>query len=160
MVNELMAATPEASAALWRFCFDLDLYERTEAARRPTDDPLPWMLADPRRLQRSTRDGLWSELSKLAPLWSSGPMPPATVWCWKSATTSANGTRGAGASSCRQRAAFAGRYRRRGSVNRRIRPGVGVPGGGQFQYLAAGGNGGRGDFGHRPARRTGRSLCP
>ncbi len=58
-VNELVAVTRKASAALWRFCFDLDLYERTEAARRPVDDPLPWMLADPRRMQRSTRDGLW-----------------------------------------------------------------------------------------------------
>ena len=59
MVNELMAATREASAALWRFCFDLDLYERTEAVKRPVDDPMPWMLADQRRLQRSARDGLW-----------------------------------------------------------------------------------------------------
>ena len=59
LVNELMAATREASAALWRFCFDLDLYERTEAIKRPVDDPMPWMLADPRRLQRSARDGLW-----------------------------------------------------------------------------------------------------
>ena len=58
-VNELVAVTREASAALWRFCFDLDLYERTEAMKRPEDDPLPWMLADPRRLQRSARDGLW-----------------------------------------------------------------------------------------------------
>ena len=58
-VNELVAVTREAAAALWRFCFDLDLYERTEAGRRPVDDPLPWMLADPRRMQRSTRDGLW-----------------------------------------------------------------------------------------------------
>lgn len=58
-VTELMAATREASAALWRFCFDLDLYERIEAIKRPMDDPLPWMLADPRRLQRSPRDGLW-----------------------------------------------------------------------------------------------------
>ncbi len=58
-VNELVAVTREASAALWRFCFDLDLYERTEAMKRPVDDPLPWMLADPRRMQRSTRDGLW-----------------------------------------------------------------------------------------------------
>ena len=59
IVNELMAATREASTALWRFCFDLDLYERTEAIKRPVDDPMPWMLADPRRLQRSSRDGLW-----------------------------------------------------------------------------------------------------
>ena len=59
IVNELMATTPQANAALWRFCFDLDLHERTEAIKRPVDDPMPWMLADPRRLQRSTRDGLW-----------------------------------------------------------------------------------------------------
>ena len=58
-VNELMAATPQAAAALWRFCFDIDLMSATEAVKRPLDDPLPWMLADPRRLQRTTRDALW-----------------------------------------------------------------------------------------------------
>ena len=62
VVNELMAATPEANTALWRFCFDVDLISTTEARRRPVDDPMPWMLADPRRLQRSTRDGLWLRL--------------------------------------------------------------------------------------------------
>ena len=62
VVNELMAATNEASTALWRFCFDTDLMSCTEALRRPVDDPMPWMLADPRRLQRSTRDGLWVRL--------------------------------------------------------------------------------------------------
>ena len=58
-VNELMAATKEANTALWRFCFDVDLVTSTEALKRPVDDPLPWLLADPRRLQRSTRDGMW-----------------------------------------------------------------------------------------------------
>ena len=62
VVNELMAATNEANTALWRFCFDMDLTSCTEALRRPVDDPLPWMLADPRRLQRSTRDGMWVRL--------------------------------------------------------------------------------------------------
>ena len=61
-VTELMAADPAAAAALWRFCFDMDLLDRTAAQRRPVDDPLPWMLADPRRLQRSPRDGLWLRL--------------------------------------------------------------------------------------------------
>ncbi|PKB64913.1 MAG: hypothetical protein BZY80_01615 [SAR202 cluster bacterium Io17-Chloro-G2] len=61
-VNELMAATKEASAALWRFCFDVDRISSTEALKRPVDDSLPWMLADPRRLQRSSRDGLWVRL--------------------------------------------------------------------------------------------------
>ena len=58
-VNELMAVTREAAAALWRFCFDVDLMSVTEAIKRPMDDPLPWMLADPRRLQRTIRDGVW-----------------------------------------------------------------------------------------------------
>ena len=62
VVNELMAATDEANSALWRFCFDVDLILSTEALKRPVDDPLPWMLADPRRLQRSTRDGMWLRL--------------------------------------------------------------------------------------------------
>ena len=62
IVNELMATTKEANAALWRFCFDTDLISGTEAVKRPVDDPLPWMLSDPRRLQRSTRDALWLRL--------------------------------------------------------------------------------------------------
>ena len=66
VVNELMAVTKEATAALWRFCFDVDRVSITEAARRPVDDPLPWMLADPRRLQRSTRDGIWVRLVDVA----------------------------------------------------------------------------------------------
>jgi predicted acetyltransferase len=66
VVNELMAATREANAALWRFCFDMDLITCTEALKRPVDDPMPWMLADPRRLQRSTRDGVWVRLVDVA----------------------------------------------------------------------------------------------
>ena len=66
VVNELMAATKEANTALWRFCFDVDLISYTEALKRPVDDPLPWMLADPRRLQRSTRDGMWLRLIDVA----------------------------------------------------------------------------------------------
>ena len=66
VVNELMAATKEANTALWRFCFEVDRISCTEALRRPVDDPLPCMLADPRRLQRSTRDGLWVRLIDVA----------------------------------------------------------------------------------------------
>ena len=65
-VQELMATTREAGIALWRFCFDTDLVSRAEAERRPVNDPLPWMLADPRRLHRGTRDGLWLRLVDVA----------------------------------------------------------------------------------------------
>jgi predicted acetyltransferase len=66
VVNELMATTHEACAAMWRFCFDLDRIYVTEAVKRPVDDPLPWMLADPRRLQRTPRDGMWLRLIDVA----------------------------------------------------------------------------------------------
>ncbi len=65
-VRELMATTDEANAALWRFCLDMDRRTTTEAIRRPVDDPLPWMLADPRRLERSPRDGIWVRLVDVA----------------------------------------------------------------------------------------------
>ena len=59
LVHELMAVTDEAYSALWRFCFSVDLRTNTIARKRPVDDPLPWMLADPRRLRRTVQDGLW-----------------------------------------------------------------------------------------------------
>ena len=62
VVKELVAATDEAAGALWRYCFDLDLMTDVEAPARPVDDPLPWMLADPRRLERSVRDAIWLRL--------------------------------------------------------------------------------------------------
>ena len=65
-VNELMATNQEANAALWRFCFDTDLVSRTEALKRPVDDPLPWLLADPRRLDRTVRDGMWLRVIDVA----------------------------------------------------------------------------------------------
>ena len=61
-VQELMSTTDDAHAALWRLCFDVDLTSSTEAGQRPVDDPLPWMLADPRRLKRTPYDGLWVRL--------------------------------------------------------------------------------------------------
>ena len=59
MVTELMAASREGSTAWWRFRFDPDLMSVAEANPRALDDPLPWMLLDPRRLQRTVRDGVW-----------------------------------------------------------------------------------------------------
>ena len=66
VVTELMAVKQEATAALWRFCFDLDLMSVTEAIKRPMDDPMPFMLLDPRRLQRTVRDGVWLRIVDVA----------------------------------------------------------------------------------------------
>jgi predicted acetyltransferase len=58
-VNWLLAETPEAYAALWRFCLDVDLTDEVRARWRPTDDPLRHLLADPRALEATVSDGLW-----------------------------------------------------------------------------------------------------
>lgn len=61
-VRELMAASAPAYAALWRFCFDLDLAGKFEGWGRPVDEPLLHMLAHPRALRFTVGDGLWLRL--------------------------------------------------------------------------------------------------
>jgi predicted acetyltransferase len=58
-VGELVASTKEAEAALWQYIFGVDLMATITAGHRPVDEPLLWMLADPRRLVRRTHDSLW-----------------------------------------------------------------------------------------------------
>jgi predicted acetyltransferase len=63
LLNPLIAVTPEANAALWRFCLDIDLVRTIRATNRPVDEPLRWMLADPRRLRTTALvDDLWLRL--------------------------------------------------------------------------------------------------
>ena len=61
-VIELMAATDDAYAALWQFCFDMDLVTTVAAGRRAADEPLPWLMVDPRRLKQSFQDASWFRL--------------------------------------------------------------------------------------------------
>jgi len=63
LLRELIATTPEAEAALWDFCLNIDLTTTVIAQGRPLDEPLRWQLADPRHL-RVTRltDDLWIRL--------------------------------------------------------------------------------------------------
>ena len=58
----LLGEDSEVEAELWRYCFGIDLMSEIEGFNRPTDDPLPWRLEDPRRLERSTHDQLWLRL--------------------------------------------------------------------------------------------------
>lgn len=61
-VDELVAASPEANAALWRFVLDVDLVGKV-TAWAPVDEPLRWMLSDPRRMvTRNMHDFLWVRL--------------------------------------------------------------------------------------------------
>ncbi len=59
---ELLSVTDEAYRALWSYCFGIDLTTTVKVGDRPVDDPLPWMLADHRRLERKPTDALWVRL--------------------------------------------------------------------------------------------------
>lgn len=60
LVEDLSAVSTPVHHVLWRYLLDLDLSAEISARARPLDEPLRWMLADPRRL-RTTRvsDHLW-----------------------------------------------------------------------------------------------------
>lgn len=62
-VSDFYAATHEASTALWHYLFGIDLVQTVRITSRPLDEPLRWMLADPRRLRVSRLvDDLWLRL--------------------------------------------------------------------------------------------------
>ncbi len=61
-VRELMAATPQATADMWRYVFDIDLVHKVNAWSRPVDEELLWLLAEPRQLRLTVLDGLWVRL--------------------------------------------------------------------------------------------------
>jgi predicted acetyltransferase len=63
VVTELVAATADAYAALWRYCLDMDLAATVIAQGRAVDEPLRWLLADPRQLRTTgVMDFLWLRL--------------------------------------------------------------------------------------------------
>ncbi|MBA8847262.1 GNAT family N-acetyltransferase [Microcella alkalica] len=62
-VIELVAATPDAYAALWRFLADLDLVARVQVRLRDVDEPIAWMVEDPAAVTKSNeRELLWARV--------------------------------------------------------------------------------------------------
>jgi predicted acetyltransferase len=61
-VSEAIAADPAATAALWGNLLSRDLLSEFRARMRPVDDPLLYLLADPRRVRSVVSDGLWVRL--------------------------------------------------------------------------------------------------
>jgi predicted acetyltransferase len=55
-INDLVAATPEAYVALWRFCIEMDNVMWVKAGDRSTDEPLRWLLTDGRAITREAQD--------------------------------------------------------------------------------------------------------
>jgi len=58
-VVEAVADSPEATRGIWRYLLDIDWMARVKADLLPVDHPLLLLMAEPRRLGFSLRDGLW-----------------------------------------------------------------------------------------------------
>ncbi len=58
-LTELAGLTPSAEASMWRFLAAHDLITKVVARRRPTDDVLPLVLTDPRRVEQRRSDSLY-----------------------------------------------------------------------------------------------------
>ena len=61
-VVEAMGDSPEATRAIWRFLLDIDWVAHAKASLLPSDHPLFLLMAEPRRLRPSVRDGVWVRL--------------------------------------------------------------------------------------------------
>ena len=63
MVQGLGALTHDAYVSLWMYVTDIDLTVKTTTTSRPLDEPLRWLLADPRKLEAtSVKDFLWTRV--------------------------------------------------------------------------------------------------
>ena len=58
-VEYLLANTPDAYAALWRFLLELDLTSTVRAELRSVDEPVRWLVSDFRAVKVETYDHLW-----------------------------------------------------------------------------------------------------
>jgi predicted acetyltransferase len=59
-VTDLATMSPAARAVLWRYLLDVDLVETIKAWVAPVDEPLRWLLNEPRRMAVTRMgDGLW-----------------------------------------------------------------------------------------------------
>ena len=66
-VREAMAATPEASGAVWRHLVGLDLVARLRWRLAAPDEPGPLAFGDPTAARRELWEGLWVRLVDVGP---------------------------------------------------------------------------------------------
>jgi predicted acetyltransferase len=57
--SELVAATTDAYAALWRFLLSIDLTQTVKFAFAALYDPLPHLVTNPSALETHVSPGLW-----------------------------------------------------------------------------------------------------
>ncbi len=60
VIRQFVAMTLDAEVALWQVLLSLDLFGTIETDQLPVDDPLPWLLTEPRLVRtQSLNDGMW-----------------------------------------------------------------------------------------------------
>lgn len=64
--DDVIHTSPASHAALWNHLLNIDLYDSLSTWRSPSDDALPWMLADQRALERRPYDGVWYRMFDIA----------------------------------------------------------------------------------------------
>jgi predicted acetyltransferase len=64
--DNVIHSNSASHAALWNHLLNVDLYDRVSTWCSPSDDSLPWMLDDPRQLERKPYDGVWYRLLDVA----------------------------------------------------------------------------------------------
>ena len=62
LVRELIAANPAAYQALWHFLLNVDLTRRVKFSFAATDEPLLYLVNEPRQLNAKLADALWLRL--------------------------------------------------------------------------------------------------
>ncbi|AHH94914.1 GNAT family N-acetyltransferase [Kutzneria viridogrisea] len=61
-VSEVVARTPVAYAAVWRYLLDIDLIGTVTYEGAPTDEPIQHLLTDPYQAEQTRYDSLWVRL--------------------------------------------------------------------------------------------------
>ncbi|PRY19999.1 GNAT family N-acetyltransferase [Pseudosporangium ferrugineum] len=64
-VREVVAADPEAYRALWHFVLSIDLARKADVSFATLDEPLQYLVDEPRRLGTTLADGLWIRIVDL-----------------------------------------------------------------------------------------------
>jgi predicted acetyltransferase len=64
-IIELHGIDARAEASLWKFAMSIDLFPTVTWWCAPVDCPLPWMLADWRRVKRQRADNLWLRIEDI-----------------------------------------------------------------------------------------------
>ncbi|MGI8668046.1 MAG: GNAT family N-acetyltransferase [Jatrophihabitans sp.] len=60
VITDYRCVTAEAHAALWQVLLGMDLFTSIESWEVPLDDPLPFLLSDPRQVRLiANKDGMW-----------------------------------------------------------------------------------------------------